>query len=57
MNGIIAKMKMIFWGIMLLIMLMLTGSFIAMAMDAKNILNIMKEKKNTIDEAHDQRGV
>ena len=50
-------MKMIFWGIMLLIMLMLTGSFIAMAMDAKNILNIMKEKKNTIDEAHDQRGV
>jgi Na+/alanine symporter len=57
MNRIIAKMKMIFWGIMLLIMLMLTGSFIAMAMDAKNILNIMKEKKNTIDEAHDQRGV
>jgi len=57
MDGIIAKMKMIFWGIMLLIMLMLTGSFIAMAMDAKNILNIMKEKKNTIDEAHDQRGV
>jgi len=57
MNRIIAKMKTIFWGIMLFIMLMLTGSFIAMAMDAKNILNIMKEKKNTIDEAHDQRGV
>ncbi len=57
MNGIIAKMKTIFWGIMLLIMLMLTGSFIAMAMDAKNILSIMKEKKNTVDEAHDQRGV
>ncbi len=57
MNRIIAKMKMIFWGIMLLIMLMLTGSFIAMAMDAKNILNIMKEKKITTDEAHDQRGV
>ncbi len=57
MNGTIVKVKTIFWGIMLLIMLMLTGSFIAMAMDAKNILSIMKEKKNTVDEAHDQRGV
>jgi hypothetical protein len=34
----------------LLIGLVLTGSYIAMAMDAKNMVNIVKEEMNITDE-------
>jgi hypothetical protein len=44
------QMKIIFWGIMLLIGLMLTVSFIAAAMNAEDMVNIIKEQKNVTDE-------
>jgi hypothetical protein len=46
MKTITKQMKIILWGIMLLIGLMLTVSFIAMAMDAENMVKIVKEKNN-----------
>jgi len=50
MKTITKQMKIILWGIMLLIGLMLTVSFIAMAMDAENMVKIVKEKNNITDE-------
>ena len=43
-------MNIIFSGVMLFIGLVLTGSFIAMAMDAKNMVNIVTEEMNITDE-------
>ena len=42
MNEIMNKMKIIFWGIMLLIGLTVTGSFIGVVTSAQNMVNIMK---------------
>jgi hypothetical protein len=39
-------MKIIFWGIMLLIGLMATGSFIGVVTGAQNMVNIMKQENN-----------
>lgn len=50
MNKLMNKMNIIFSGVMLLIGLVLTGSYIAMAMDAKNMVNIVKEEMNITDE-------
>jgi predicted membrane protein len=50
MNKIMNKMKIIFWGIMLLIGFMLTGTFIGVAMNAENMVSIMKEGNNITDE-------
>ena len=44
------KMNIIFSGVMLFIGLVLIGSFIAMAMDAKNMVNIVTEEMNITDE-------
>jgi predicted membrane protein len=49
MNKVMNTMKIVFWGIMLLIGFMLTGSFIAVSMNVDRMVTIMKEKKNTTD--------
>jgi hypothetical protein len=42
MNEIINNMKIFFWGMMLLIGLVVTGSFIGVVTSAQNLVNIMK---------------
>ena len=46
MNEIINNMKIIFWGMMLLIGLMATGGFIGVVTGAQNMVNIMKQENN-----------
>ena len=55
MKIVMEQMKIIFWGIMLLIGFMLTGSFIAVAMNAENIVNIVKEEKNITEDSAEFR--
>ena len=49
MNKIMDKIKIFFWGIMLLIGLTLTGSFIGVVITTENMVNIMKEENNITD--------
>jgi hypothetical protein len=49
MNKIMDKIMMLFWGIMLFIGLMLTGSFIGVVITTENRVNIMTEENNFTD--------
>ncbi len=50
MDKIADKMKLILSGVMLFIALMLTGSFIAMAVNIKTIVNVVKEEISMTDQ-------